>query len=811
INDVSDSLIVSAGPTAKFLLNNPGDMSVGNRIAYTISRTDAYDTPTTEGDSTVYLYNNSTGTSTLFYDLASGGNTITSTIIPAGNDSVGFWFGSDEAGSFEVKASDNSSSADGAIGIVDGQDSITVNPLPIVATRFIIIDPIDAVAGETVPIIVKAVDGAGNIDATYQNDVTLKTNGNATPGGVVDIVNGIGEINITDTKAETVSLTLEDSMTSGLDVSSSQSVTFSAGPAAKFTVSDLSSAVAGTRSNYTVTRFDQYDNQVTSGLTTFYLYSNATAGTYAFYDAGSEGGQISSASILNNSATANVWFEGDKVGAWMISASDNATAPDGPDGLVDGTDNIEITAAATSRLELNDPGDMQAGTKLGYTATRYDRFGNLVTSGGATYYPYSNAGGTATAFYSSAMGTTPITSVNFSAGQSTADFWYGESKLGLWTVSLSDNSSSADGATGIVDGEDAVTVSSVPIVATRFIIIDPANVYVGTPVEVTVRAINDDGDIDTTYQSDVTLKASGSATGEGLVNIVNGVGQITINDTKEETVTLSLEDTQHTNLDTSSTETVTFSITAPLPSGSGGGGGGGAVTPRVSFIGRSFPGAKLTILAIQDGQVPITKQSTGSSNGTFQINFSDDLPVGAQTFAVKAVDKNNLIAQTKIYKLGANEQLSQKILISPTVDLRNSIVTRGTNLGVIGSAMPRYKVEAFVDNKSIGSATAGSNGQYTILPNTYQLELGDHAVKVKQIDATGQASDFSIEKKFRIVNTFIPKADLNDDGVVNVQDWSIFMAKWKSTDTKGREILDMNGDGKVDTQDFGTFMKAFGK
>ena len=54
----------------------------------------------------------------------------------------------------------------------------------------------------------------------------------------------------------------------------------------------------------------------------------------------------------------------------------------------------------------------------------------------------------------------------------------------------------------------------------------------------------------------MTLGVSGSATGGGLVDIVNGVGTRQISDAVPETVTLSLSDTQGTGLNVSSTQTV---------------------------------------------------------------------------------------------------------------------------------------------------------------------------------------------------------------------------------------------------------------
>src|SRR5205085_1452386 len=57
---------------------------------------------------------------------------------------------------------------------------------------------------------------------------------------------------------------------------------------------------------------------------------------------------------------------------------------------------------------------------------------------------------------------------------------------------------------------------------------------------------------------DVTLNTSGSATGGGLVNIVNGVGTKSISDQVAETVNLSLSDSATTGFDVSSVQDVIF-------------------------------------------------------------------------------------------------------------------------------------------------------------------------------------------------------------------------------------------------------------
>lgn len=810
VNDASDSVTVSPSSVAILTLNNPGDMSAGGRVGYTVTRKDAYSNAVSTGAITVYLSHDSLGTSTSFYDASSGGNIITSIGIAGGSSANNFWFYSNDVGNYNVTVSDTTP-ANGATGIVDATDPITVNAIPIVATRFVIISPASATVGDTTTINVEAQDVSGNIDTSTTTSVTLHTNGSATPGGIVNIVNGVGTINIIDTKAETVTLTLSDSGSTGLDVSSTKTINFLAGPTAKYTITGASSALAGDRTIYSIGRYDQYDNLVTSGVSAVYLYDNAPVGTSYFYNAASGGTQITSTSILNGSSAVDVWFMSTKAGSWTVDSSDNISHADGATGIIDGTHAIVISPNVTARLTLNDPGDMFNGTRLGYTGTRYDAYNNLVTSGSVNYYLYSTANGTSTAFYNVGSGGVPITNINFANGSSTANFWYFETKNGTWTIYLSDNPSNYDGATGINDGEDAVTVSSVPIVPTKFIIVVSANsVAVGGNITATIRAVDDSDNIDTTYQNNVTLRASGSATGEGLIDIVNGVGETTIADAVEESVTLSLRDTEGTGLGISSTQVITFTSAPVIASGvSGGGTYIGPISPVVSFTGRAFPQANVEIVAIQGGQVPVGGSSTGGSGGNFNVSYNGQLPSSANTFALVVYDKDNRIAQTKIFKLGTNNLLFQTVLLSPTVSLNEDKITRGTFAGITGSAMPNYKIELSVDGvKAPETATADATGNYSLVFNTYRYNLGAHKLRVRQVDDSGKSSDYSIDKTFTLVKSFSPKADLNNDGKADIQDWSIFMIRYKGTDEALKQSIDMNNDGKVDTKDLSLFLEA---
>ncbi|MFA6476083.1 MAG: dockerin type I domain-containing protein, partial [Candidatus Paceibacterota bacterium] len=807
INDISDNVSIVSGPVSALTLNNPGDAVVGSRLGYVFTRVDSFGNPVTGGTMFVYFFHDdAVGTSTEFFNSEYDGSPVSSFVLMDGYSSGYVWLYASGVDSYNVTVSD-SAPANGPAGLADAVDPVNIFATPIVATRFVILDTPSAIAGDTTAITIQAQDGVGNLDTTYSGSVVLHTSGSATPGGLVSIVGGVGSINIIDTKAETVNLSLSDG--SGLDVSSVNSVSFLPGPTNQFLMAGNPSSLAGERVSYSITREDQYANPVTSGTENVYLYSNAPVGTGHFYNAASGGLQISSASILNGLAGTTVWFAGTKAGDWIVDASDNLLGPDGGVGIVDGSSTLSVSPAATSRLSLNDPGDMFNGTRLGYTAERLDAYNNSVTAGSATYYLYSSAGvGTSTVFYPTLSGGAPITNLTFGDSQATANFWYYETKNGVWTVYLSDNSGGPDGASGLVDGEDAVIASAIPIVATKFIIVPAAaSSLLGNPVTVAVRAVNNSNDIDTTYQNDVTLNTSGSATGGGLVNIVNGVGQMIINDNVEETVHLTLSDTASTSLDISSSENIIFSRTVAIPSG--GGGGGGTIAPTVSFSGLAFPNADVEIIAIQDGQVPVGSLSSGGASGSFTARYNGNLPSSIKSFALVVYDKNKNIAQTKIFKLGVNDQLFKTLLMSPTVDLKQDRVTLGAFEGITGSAMPGYKIELMVDGiKALESATVGSDGTYNLSFNTYRLGLGEHVIKVRQVSGQGNASDYSIEKTFTVIKSFIPRADLNKDNKIDIADWGIFMSRYQLLTDKNRLDLDLNGDGKVDTEDLNLMIKA---
>jgi hypothetical protein len=105
---------------------------------------------------------------------------------------------------------------------------------------------------------------------------------------------------------------------------------------------------------------------------------------------------------------------------------------------------------------------------------------------------------------------------------------------------------------------EKVLITFIPQPATKFVIIDPADVPEETYAEVVIEARNSYANVDLSYNKSITLIATASESGllslpnNGLVNLINGVGKILIYSDIPQKVVLTLADTQNTGLEFSS-------------------------------------------------------------------------------------------------------------------------------------------------------------------------------------------------------------------------------------------------------------------
>src|SRR5207237_1721253 len=90
-------------------------------------------------------------------------------------------------------------------------------------------------------------------------------------------------------------------------------------------------------------------------------------------------------------------------------------------------------------------------------------------------------------------------------------------------------------------GGSGVSLTVTHDAAAKFVILNPADGTVDAPITVTVQLQDQFGNVVSSgpdKDKDVTLNTSGSATGGGVVDIVNGVGTRSISDQVAQTVNL---------------------------------------------------------------------------------------------------------------------------------------------------------------------------------------------------------------------------------------------------------------------------------
>lgn len=235
----------------------------------------------------------------------------------------------------------------------------------------------------------------------------------------------------------------------------------------------------------------------------------------------------------------------------------------------------------------------------------------------------------------------------------------------------------------------------------------------------------------------------------------------------------------------------------------------------IRFFGRAYPGAQITLLRkIGEEETPLQSTTVASDAGDFGIVFEGDL-FGLYAYGIKIADKDGRLAPVKFYDLDINlfSVTDQDIFAPPTIGLVGQVVSKDGEAALLGYATPNNSVEVELDGKIMDKfAIAGSDGFYKIVLSAKDLSPGVHLVRARQFDGRlNRRSDWSIFSNFSVSSLANIKTDLNNDGIINISDWSIFLSLWNRRATAEAKVLDFNGDGKIDIADFSLFLLAFKK
>jgi hypothetical protein len=134
----------------------------------------------------------------------------------------------------------------------------------------------------------------------------------------------------------------------------------------------------------------------------------------------------------------------------------------------------------------------------------------------------------------------------------------------------------------------------------------------------------------------------------------------------------------------------------------------------------------------------------------------------------------------------------------------NVTTTATDNVGVT-------RVDFLVDSQL---AQTDSTAPFALSWNTTSLTNGSHSVTARAYDADGNSSSASVTVTVSNGTTPPPPPptfraeDINQDGRVNLLDFSLLASKYGQTTNLGRS--DINADGRVNLQDFSLLASKFG-
>jgi hypothetical protein len=225
----------------------------------------------------------------------------------------------------------------------------------------------------------------------------------------------------------------------------------------------------------------------------------------------------------------------------------------------------------------------------------------------------------------------------------------------------------------------------------------------------------------------------------------------------------------------------------------------------VQFSGVAYPDAFIALL--KDG-VEIGRKNANSA-GAFDFSVTN-LAAGSYQFGFLAQDASGVrsIAFTVGLTLTAGQTTTMTgIILPPTMDITNPVVTAGDKVQVTGASAPGAAVRLVVDaGKYTFTVPSLLDGSWKYQVPTQGLANGLYTVKAQTVIGPDMSSGFSQALQFG-VGVQIPVSqcqnapDINGNGRVNLVDFSILAYWWRRPIPPGA-TFDLNCDGVVNLADF---------
>lgn len=243
----------------------------------------------------------------------------------------------------------------------------------------------------------------------------------------------------------------------------------------------------------------------------------------------------------------------------------------------------------------------------------------------------------------------------------------------------------------------------------------------------------------------------------------------------------------------------------------GGGGGGGASPPLASnasiiLKGLASPGA--TVFVLRDGAVAAT--TTADPTAGFNVTLSG-LGTAVYSFTLYAEDVKGVKTSITSFIQALTDGVSttvDNIFLGPSIAVDKSVVKQGDTLNIFGFTAPSSNVTVFVNSNQqfTNKVAATASGAWFQAFNTQLLDQGSHSTR-SQSAKQNMLSVYSNTVAFQVGNQSAPatsgnmRSDLNNDGRINLVDFSILLFSWNKTNPTNPKA-DINKDGIVNLIDF---------
>jgi len=257
----------------------------------------------------------------------------------------------------------------------------------------------------------------------------------------------------------------------------------------------------------------------------------------------------------------------------------------------------------------------------------------------------------------------------------------------------------------------------------------------------------------------------------------------------------------------------------PPPPSSGGGGGSGVgfgtvsmLNPtRVIILGMAYPDSNIHLL--RDGEEADVVRA--NRNAEFNFNLENITP-GSTTFGFWAEDANGIrsILLTTTFQVTQNAATTVSgIFLPPTLQIDAKQITQGSPIKFSGQTVPGAKVEISVNPEDGSEAIKRIEGESSQDVGIWNIEMDSeeleneafHIARTLFYATSSQGtlvqSGFGKSTSFYVGTqelSDVVSADLNNDGKINIIDFSMLIFHWGTDEL----IADLNQDGTVNLTDF---------